>query len=50
MAHTQFGKQVKVVIMDNESEFKSGPIKVFYRDKKIIHQTSCVDTPQKMEE
>jgi len=46
MAKTQFGKQVKVVRMDNGTEFKSWPMKSFYREEGIIHQTSCVNTPQ----
>jgi len=38
MAHTEFGKQVKIVRTNKGSEFKSEPMKVFYRDKGIMHQ------------
>jgi len=37
---------VKAVRSDNGLEFKSGPMKQFYFDNGIIHQTSCVDTLQ----
>jgi len=46
MAKIQFGKGVKVVRSDNGAEFKFGPILKFYFDNDIMHQTSCVDTPQ----
>jgi len=31
---------------DNRSEFTLGPMKNFYGEHGIIHQTTCVDTPQ----
>ena len=44
---TQFGANMKVIRSDNNrSEFTSGPMKKFYGEHGIIHQTSCVDTPQ----
>ena len=46
LVQTQFNKQVKVVRIDNAIEFKSRLMKVFYQEKGITHQTSCVDTPQ----
>jgi len=46
MVKNQFGKDVKIIRSDNGLEFKSGPMKFFYSEKGIIHQTSCVDTPQ----
>ena len=46
MAKTQFEKNVKIVRSDNGLEFTSGPMLQFYSEKGIIHQTSCVDTPQ----
>ena len=46
MVKNQFGKDVKIIRSDNGLEFKSGPMKTFYSKKDIIHQTSCVDTPQ----
>ena len=48
MAHNQFGKGVKIIKSDNGLEFKSGPVKEFYLSNGIIHQTSCVETPNKM--
>jgi len=46
MIKTQFGKCVKVIQSDNGAEFTSGPMKQFYGEEGIIHQTSCTDTPQ----
>jgi transposase InsO family protein len=43
LVENQFGKNVKVVRSDNGLEFK---ISQFYSSKGIIHQTSCVNTPQ----
>jgi len=42
----QFGKNMKIIRSDNGSEFVSGPMKQFYSDQGIIHQTMHVDTPQ----
>lgn len=41
--HTQFNRKVKCIRSDNGLEFL---LKDFYSDKGIIHQTSCVETPQ----
>ena len=46
MLNTQFGVKVNVVRSDNGSNFSSNPMKNFYREQGIIHQMSCVDTPQ----
>jgi len=46
MVNIQFGAKVKIIISDDGSEFSSGPMKKFYGEHRIIHQTSCVDTPQ----
>ena len=46
MADTQFGGEVKIVRRDNGYEFTSNPMKKVYREKGIIHQTSCIDTRQ----
>ena len=46
MVKTQFDANVKAIRSDNESEFASCPMKKFYGEQGIIHQTSCVDTPQ----
>ncbi|XP_031095055.1 uncharacterized protein LOC115999338 [Ipomoea triloba] len=43
MIHTQFGKMVKCVRTDNGKEFL---MPEFYLQKGIVHQTSCVYTPQ----
>ena len=37
---------MKIVRSDNGYEFTSKPMKKFYREKGIIRQTMCVDTPQ----
>lgn len=42
----QFEATVKIIRSDNGLEFKDNSALAFYRDKGIIHQTSCVDTPQ----
>ena len=44
---TQFGATVKVIRSDNGLEFKDKLALDFYKEKDIIHQTSCVDTPNK---
>lgn len=46
LVETQFGKIVKRISSDNGMEFDSRSIQSFYRDKGIIHETSCIDTPQ----
>lgn len=43
-AETQFGKTVKKVRSDNGTEFLC--LSDFFKSKGIIHQTSCVATPQ----
>ena len=40
----QFGKAVKMVRSDNGTEFMC--LSSYFREKGIIHQTSCVGTPQ----
>lgn len=44
MVKTQFNKQVKILRSDNGSEFTC--LTRFYADNGILHQTSCVETPQ----
>jgi len=46
MVKTQFGKDVKVIRSDNGQEFLSGPRQHFYKQRGILHQRSCIDTPQ----
>jgi len=40
---TQFDKRIKIIRTNNGSEFNH---KVFYDSHDIIHQTSCIETPQ----
>lgn len=44
MTEKQFGKAVKIVRSDNGTEFMC--LSRFFRENRIIHQTSCVGTPQ----
>lgn len=41
----QFDQKLKTIQSDNGSEFLS--LSGFFREKGIIHETSCVGTPQK---
>nr|GMC69387.1 Retrovirus-related Pol polyprotein from transposon TNT 1-94 [Ipomoea batatas] len=43
LVFTQFGRSVKCIRTDNRQEFKMDK---FYQEKGIVHQTSCVYTPQ----
>lgn len=40
----QFGKKVRIVRSDNGSEFMT--LTSYFKQHGILHQTSCVDTPQ----
>jgi len=42
----QFTAHVKIIMTDNRMEFKEASALEFYKCKGIMHQTSCVDTPQ----
>ena len=44
MAKTQFNKQVQVVCSDNGQEFLC--LQDYFSQMGILHQTSCIDTPQ----
>jgi len=48
MMKNQFYR-VKVVRSDNGSEFTSSPLQMFYHENGILHESSCVDTPQQNE-
>jgi len=49
MVDTQFGAKVKIVRSDNGHEISSKPMKTFCWEKGVIHQTSCIDTPQQVD-
>jgi len=42
----QFGTTIKIIRTDNGLEFKDNSALEFYKDRDIVHQTSCVDTSQ----
>lgn len=42
-----FLKPIQVIRSDNGLEFKSKPMRAFYYNQAIIHQTSFVGAPQK---
>lgn len=46
LVETQFNKIVKRIRSDDGLEFDSGPMKQFYREQGMIHETSCTNTPQ----
>ena len=46
MLQTQFQKTVKIFRSDNRTEFVNTRFKNFVNEKGIIHQTSCIYTPQ----
>ncbi|GKB95546.1 ribonuclease H-like domain-containing protein, partial [Tanacetum coccineum] len=46
LVFTQFGKKVKIVRSDNETEFVNHHLSNFFKDLGIIHQNSCAYTPQ----
>jgi hypothetical protein len=46
MIQTQFNTSIKIVRSDNGGEYMSGDLRTYFREHGIIHQTTCVDTPQ----
>ena len=46
MVETQFEKRIKMVRSDNGTEYVNKNLRGFFNDKGIIHETSCVGTPQ----
>ena len=46
LVETQFGISVKCIRSDNGMEFQDSTALHFYANKGIIHQKSCVNTPQ----
>lgn len=46
MVQTQFGASIKILGSDNGGEYIYSQLKKYLTDCGIIHQTSCVHTPQ----
>ncbi|KAI3500537.1 hypothetical protein L1887_36359 [Cichorium endivia] len=46
MLKLQFSKNVKVFRTDNGSEFVNSKVKSFFEKEGVLHQTTCVYTPQ----
>ena len=46
LIQTQFGFQIKQVRSDNALELTEGDMKLFFRNKGIVNQTSYAGTPQ----
>lgn len=46
MVKTQFGIGIKMFRSDNGTEFINHSIQTFFRENGVLHQTSCVGTPQ----
>ena len=46
MVKTQFKTALKIIRSENGSEFVSMPMLRFCKESGIIHQTTCIDTPQ----
>jgi Reverse transcriptase (RNA-dependent DNA polymerase) len=46
MIETQFGKNLKILRSDNGTEFVNQNMHHFLKSKGILHQTTCVGTPQ----
>jgi transposase InsO family protein len=46
MVQTQFNTKIKVVRSDNGGEYMSSDLGMFFREQGVLHQTTCVDTPQ----
>jgi transposase InsO family protein len=46
MVLTQFGKKIKMIRSDNGTEYINKNFQNFLRENGILHETSCVGTPQ----
>lgn len=46
MVQMQFNTKVKVIRSDNGTEFTSNTVQNFLRREGILHETSCVGTPE----
>jgi transposase InsO family protein len=46
MVKTQFGKEIKIMRSDNGTEYLNKCLQAFFNENGIIHETTCVGTPQ----
>ena len=46
MIETQFQTKVSILHSDNGTEYFNHVLGVFLKEKGILHQSTCVDTPQ----
>jgi hypothetical protein len=46
MIQTQFNSKIKIVRSNNGGEYMSSDLGTYFREQSIIHQTTCVVTPQ----
>jgi transposase InsO family protein len=46
MVKTQFGIDIKVIRSDNGTEYVNQELQLYFKEKGILHETSCVGTPQ----
>ena len=46
MISNQFGKKIKRFRSDNGTEFFNSEVRTYFLDNGIIHESSCVNTPQ----
>lgn len=46
MVQTQFNAKVQVLRSDNGTEFTNNTVQTFFHKEGILHETSCVGTPE----
>ena len=46
MVETQFQKNIQILRSDNGQEYFKNVLGQFFLEKGIVHQSSCIDTPQ----
>jgi transposase InsO family protein len=46
MIRTQFEKKLKVIRSDNGTEYINHDLQTYFQNEGIVHETSCVGTPQ----
>ena len=49
MIQTQFHTKIKILRIDNGIEYFNHSLSIYLQENGIIHQSSCVDTPQQNE-